>query len=267
MDQSGPPALMHGPYAPLSTSTPVHTPSDNNQYTEAAKDESSFRQVIPNIPQQSLYPSLAAMGSSPNTALSPSIPLARRVINEIEEHQRTILDSYAEGMDREANMSPVLSSDEQQVKTKNTLTGPQPVDTNADILDDMLQPESPEKEDTGIKQVDPVYVQNQDVEENAESVEIDASEQQEPVYTQDSQAEQVQQEPVQQESDQEELDEQNSEILEDQISRTSQDDNYQTAIDEDEQEDTIQLCNPVTQPFLSRSVRVPIIEVGCCKIT
>ena len=85
------------------------------------------------------------MGSSPNTSLSPSIPLTRRVINEIEEHQRTVLDSYAEGIDRETNTSPVLSSDEQQVKTKNTLTGPQPVDANAEIQDNTLQPESPEK--------------------------------------------------------------------------------------------------------------------------
>ena len=81
--------------------------SDNNQYTEATQDESPFGKMIPNILQQSLYPSLAAMGSSPNTALSPSLPLTRRVINEIEEHQRTVLDSYAEEMDRETNTSPV----------------------------------------------------------------------------------------------------------------------------------------------------------------
>ena len=85
------------------------------------------------------------MGSSPNTALSPSIPLARRVINEIEEHQRRVLDSYTEGMDRDTNTSPVLSSDEQQVKTKNTLKGPQPVDAPAEVQDNTLQLESPEK--------------------------------------------------------------------------------------------------------------------------
>ena len=96
------------------------------------------------------------MGSSPNTALSPSIPLARKVINEIEEHQRTVLDSYAEGMDRETNTSPVLSSNKQQVETKNTLTGPQPVDMNEEVQDNMLQLESPEKEDAGIKQADPI---------------------------------------------------------------------------------------------------------------
>ena len=158
--------------------------------------ESSFQQVIPNIPQQSLYPSLAAMGSSSNTALSPSIPLARRVINEIEEHQRTVLNSYIEGMNRETNTSPVVSSDEHQVKIKNTLTGPQLIDANAKVQDNKLQLESPEKEDTDVKQVDPVDVQNQDVKENVESAKIDASEQQEPVITQDSQVEEVQQEPV-----------------------------------------------------------------------
>ena len=40
-----------------------------------------------------------------------------------------------------------------------------------------------------------------------------------------------------------------------------QEDNYRTAIDDDEQDDTIQFGNPVTQP--SRRVRVPITEVGC----
>ena len=176
MDQSGPPALMQRPYVPLSTSTPVYVPSDNNQYTEATQDKSSFWQVIPNIPQQSLYPYLAAMGSSPNTALSPSIPLTRKVINEIEEYQRTVLGSYTEGMDREMYTSPVVSLDEQQVKIKNTLTGPQPVDMRTEVQDNTLQLESPEKEDTGVQQVDPLNIQNQYVEENAESAEIDDSE-------------------------------------------------------------------------------------------
>ena len=163
MDQSGPPALIYGPYVPLSTSTPVHASSNNNQYTKATQDELSFQQVIPNILQQSLYPPLAAMGSSPNTALSPSLPLTRRVINEIEEHQRIVLDSYAEGMDRETNTSPVLSSDEQQDEIKSISTGSQPVDTQAELQDNTLQPESPEMEDTGLKQVDPTNVQTQDL--------------------------------------------------------------------------------------------------------
>ena len=151
------------------------------------------------------------MGSSPNTTLSPSIPLTGRAINEIEEHQRTVLDSYTEGMDREMNTSPVLSSDEQQVKIKNTLTGPQPVNTHAEVQDNTLQPESPETEDTSIQQVNPTNVQNQDVEENAESTEVDASEQQVQAVNTDSQVEEDQQEP---------------EMPEDQASQASPDDTY-----------------------------------------
>ena len=80
VDQSGPPAVIHRPYVSLSTSTPVHVPSDNQQTTRTAQDELSFRQVIPNIPQQSLYPSLVAKRTSLNPAILPSIPLSRRVI-------------------------------------------------------------------------------------------------------------------------------------------------------------------------------------------
>ena len=42
MNQSEPPALIHRPYISLSTSTPVHMPSDNYQSTEAMHKESSF---------------------------------------------------------------------------------------------------------------------------------------------------------------------------------------------------------------------------------
>ena len=42
VDQSGPPTLIHGPYVPLSTSTPVHMPSDNHQSIEATLEESFF---------------------------------------------------------------------------------------------------------------------------------------------------------------------------------------------------------------------------------
>ena len=38
-------------------------------------------------------------------------------------------------------------------------------------------------------------------------------------------------------------------------------------IDKDEQDNTIQFGNPVTQPFLSRSARVPIIKVGCLLVS
>ena len=107
VDQSRPPTIIHGPHVPLSTSTPVRVPSDNQQITEAAQDETSFWQVIPNVSQQSLYLSLVAMGTSINTSISPSITFSRRVINDIEEHQRRVLDDFVEGTNRGTNTSPV----------------------------------------------------------------------------------------------------------------------------------------------------------------
>ena len=114
VDQNRPPIMIHGPYVPLSTSTPVHVPSDNQQTTEAVQDESSFRQVIPNISQQSLYPSLAAMGTSINTSISPSIPFSRRVINDTEQHQRRVLNDSVEGTNRGTNTSPVPNPGKQE---------------------------------------------------------------------------------------------------------------------------------------------------------
>ena len=65
-----------------------HMSQDNQPPMDGAPDESPFQQVIPSIPQQSLYPSLAATGTSINTVASPSIPFARKVINDIEKKQR-----------------------------------------------------------------------------------------------------------------------------------------------------------------------------------
>ena len=50
---------------------------DNQPIMNSALDESPFQHVILNIPQESLYPSLAALGTSVNTAVIPSIPFSR----------------------------------------------------------------------------------------------------------------------------------------------------------------------------------------------
>ena len=130
-------------------------PLDNQQTTEVTQDESSFQQVIPNISQQSLYPSLVTMETSINTAISSPIPLSRRFINDIEEHQRRVLDSYVEGTNRGTNTSPVQTSDEQEEEITTTKTGQKARITPAEMQEETLQPESLETEDTGMKQVDP----------------------------------------------------------------------------------------------------------------
>ena len=56
-------------------------------------------------------------------------------------------------------------------------------------------------------------------------------------------------------------------MQDDQTSKASQDDNYHTGIDDDDLDNTVLFSNPVTQPFLSRSVRIPTPEVGCLSFT
>ena len=106
--------------------------------------------MIPNIPKHSLYPSLATVGTSLNTAILPSIPLSRRGINDIEKHERRVPDSYVDGIYRGMNTSPVQSLDEQQDETMTTSKGQKPVVTQADLQEETLQPESLETEDTGM---------------------------------------------------------------------------------------------------------------------
>ena len=151
VDQSAPPMVIHGPHVPLSTSTPVCMPSDNQQTTEAAQDESSFQQVIPNISKQSLYPSLAALETSINTSVSPSIPFSRRVINDIAEHQRKALNDSVEGTTRGTKNSPVPSPEEQEGEVITPNTGSQAGIIPAETQKETLQPESLETQDTCIK--------------------------------------------------------------------------------------------------------------------
>ena len=154
---------------------------------------------------------ISSNGTSLNTAITPSIPLSRRVINGKEEHQRRVLDSYVEGMNRGTNTSLVQSLDKQQDKTKITSKGQKPEATQADLQEETLQPESLETEDTGMKQADPTDVQVQDVEENDVPVAEDTSEQQVQVANTVSQVDDEQQDP---------------DIPKDQTSGASQDDNY-----------------------------------------
>ena len=63
-------------------------------------------------------------------------------------------------------------------------------------------------------------------------------------------------------------DDQNPAMQDDQMYKASQDDNYHTTIDDDDDlDDVIQFGNPVTQTFLSRSIRIPTTEVGCLHFT
>ena len=146
MDESGPPTVLQGPYVLLSTSTPICIPQGNQQTMDSAPDESPFQQVIPSIPYQSLYPSLAALGTSVNTAVSLPIPFSRRVINDIEEQQRKSLKDTVEDNIRLTNTLPISEAEEQEEEVIITSTNPQAGITQAVTQEETLQLESSEIE-------------------------------------------------------------------------------------------------------------------------
>ena len=78
------------------------------------------------------------MGTSINTAISLQIPLSRRVIYDIEEHQKRVLDSYVEGLNRGMHTSPVQSSDEQDEEITATTKGQQATITQAETQEETL---------------------------------------------------------------------------------------------------------------------------------
>ena len=250
LDDSGPPTVLQGPYVPLSRSTPIDVQQDNQQPTDSAPDESPFQQAIPNIPQQSLYPSLAAMRTSVNTVVSPTIPFTRKVINDIEKQQRKTLEDTAEGNIRLTNTSPIPEEEEKEEEVITPSFNPKAGITQANTQEETLQPESSKIEDTGLKQVHMPEDKNiglteaENTEDTNERAVFDSI---------DSQIEDDGSTPENNDHDYI-SDNQNPVMQDDQMSKASQDDNYRTTIDDDDLDDTIQFDNPVTQPFLSRSV-------------
>ena len=125
--------MLQEPYIPLSTGTPICVPQGNQQTMDSAPDESPFQQVIPSISQQSLYPSLTALETSVNMAVSPPIPFSRRVINDIEEQQRKALKDTVEGIIISTNTSPTSDVEEQEeeviIPSVNPHAGTTPADT------------------------------------------------------------------------------------------------------------------------------------------
>ena len=63
MDDSGPPVMHYRTHVPAATSTPTHTEVD----THSSQQEDACQQIIPGIPQGSLYPTLALLSSEERT--------------------------------------------------------------------------------------------------------------------------------------------------------------------------------------------------------
>ena len=82
MDDSGPPVVHYGTHVPTATSTPTHVETD----TYTLQQEDTYQQIIPGIPQGSLYPALASLSSEERTSSEETQTLRDKVSKGLEKY-------------------------------------------------------------------------------------------------------------------------------------------------------------------------------------
>ena len=82
MDDSGPAVVHYGMHVPTATSTPTHTEMD----TDTSQQEDIYQQIIPGIPQGSLYPALASLSSKERTFPEETQTLHDKVSKGLEKY-------------------------------------------------------------------------------------------------------------------------------------------------------------------------------------
>ena len=82
MDDSGPPVVHYGMHVPAATSTPTHM--EINTYT--SQQEDTYQQIMPGIPQGSLYPTLASLSSKERTSPEETQTLCDKVSKGLEKY-------------------------------------------------------------------------------------------------------------------------------------------------------------------------------------
>ena len=75
MDDSGPPVVHYGIHVSAATSTPTCT----EVHTHSSQQEDSYQQIIPSIPQGSLYPTLLSLSSEAITSPEEAQTLCNKV--------------------------------------------------------------------------------------------------------------------------------------------------------------------------------------------
>ena len=82
MDDSSPPIVHYGMHMSAATSTPTHMEMD----TYISQQEDTYQQIIPGIPQGSLYPTLASLSSKERTFLEETRTHCDKVSKGLEKY-------------------------------------------------------------------------------------------------------------------------------------------------------------------------------------
>ena len=113
MDDSGPLVVHYGMHMPTVTSTPTHA----EVHTHSSQQEESHQQIIPGIPQGSLYHTLSSLSSEAITSPEEAQTLHNKVskglekyLQDAEQHRAleiNYFDDNATGQNEEFNQEDV----------------------------------------------------------------------------------------------------------------------------------------------------------------
>ena len=227
---------------------------------QSSLQEDLYQKIIPGIPQGSLYPTLSSLSSGPVAPATNELSLCNRVTKGLDqylqeaEQSRASEHSYFDGIISLTNILPVLEIEEQVDQTsQNNL-----VPAKQEFIDEKESainiPES-QKIDTSYSsqwQVVLNSISHQDINLDAnishQDINLDAN------LPEDQLQDKVKEDP----------EEQDTLVYDPDV---SQDDYYSTAIDVTADSMTIQMGNPVIEPFTTDNITIPNEKVGCIFVT
>ena len=124
IDDSGPPIVHYGMHMPVAASTPTGT----DIHMHSSQQEDSYQQIIPGIPQGSLYPTLSSLSSGAVTSDTEVQPLHDKVSKccdkylQEAEQLRALEVNYFDDTTRPTNTLLMSEATEQVNKSsKNNL--------------------------------------------------------------------------------------------------------------------------------------------------
>ena len=185
LDDSGPPVVHYSMHVSTATSTPTGT----DVHMHSSQQEDSYQQIIPGIPQGSLYPTLSSLSSEAIASKEDVLSLRDKVskgldkyLQDAEQHHALELN-YFDDTTSPKSEEPILENAEQtsQPSEYNSATAKQKAMEDTDVVTNVL--ESP-KLDTGhtsrhLSQVHADAVKKCQQSMTSESVEQDTDAQQE----------------------------------------------------------------------------------------
>ena len=121
MDDSSPPIVDYGMHVPTATSTPTGT----EVHVQSPQQEDSYQQMIPGIPQGSLYPTLSSLSSQAVTCQEETQSLCNKVSKGLEkylqdaEQRHALKVNYFDDNTRCASEEPNVEDAEQTILSSN----------------------------------------------------------------------------------------------------------------------------------------------------